>query len=260
MLLSNLSKVINIQKTYNFKKNKYFYSITSNSKFTNKNTLFIYDKSTKVKKIYLDEAIRNKTPAIISNKYFDYIKIPQFIVSEIDLSTHSLLKNLYKNFPFKTLAITGTNGKTSVVWYISKILNALKCNNTTVGTLGHYINGKKINSINLTTPCFEEIFKYGSSNKRKKNIYIFEASSHALDQNRLRNYPINIAAITNISKDHLDYHKTFSNYKKSKIKLFSNHLENKGCAIINSRLKISSELKKKLINKNVQLKYFGNQS
>ena len=97
----------------------------------------------------------------------------------------------------------------------SKILNSLKYNNTTVGTLGHFKNGKKINDINLTTPAYEELFKYGSSNKRKKNIYIFEASSHALEQNRLRNYPINIAAITNISKDHLDYHKTFSNYKKS---------------------------------------------
>ena len=258
MLLSNLSKVINIQKTYNFKKNNYFSSITSNSKFTNKNTLFIYDKNTKVKKIYLDEAIRNKIPAIISNKYFNHIKIPQFIVSEIDLSTYSLLKNLYTNFPFKTVAITGTNGKTSVVWYISKILNSLKYNNTTVGTLGHFINGKKINSINLTTPSFEEIFKYGSSNKRKKNIYIFEASSHALEQNRLRNYPINIAAITNISNDHLDYHKTFSNYKKSKMKLFINHLENRGFAIINSRLKNLSQFKKKFIQKDIQLKYFGN--
>ena len=258
MLLSNLSKVINIQKTYNFKKNNYFSSITSNSKFTNKNTLFIYDKNTKVKKIYLDEAIRNKIPAIISNKYFNHIKIPQFIVSEIDLSTYSLLKNLYTNFPFKTVAITGTNGKTSVVWYISKILNSLKYNNTTVGTLGHFINGKKINSINLTTPSFEEIFKYGSSNKRKKNIYIFEASSHALEQNRLRNYPINIAAITNISNDHLDYHKTFLNYKKSKMKLFINHLENRGFAIINSRLKNLSQFKKKFIQKDIQLKYFGN--
>ena len=258
MLLSNLSKVINIQKTYNFKKNNYFSSITSNSKFTNKNTLFIYDKNTKVKKIYLDEAIRNKIPAIISNKYFNHIKIPQFIVSEIHLSTYSLLKNLYRNSPFKTVAITGTNGKTSVVWYISKILNSLKYNNTTVGTLGHFINGKKINSINLTTPSFEEIFKYGSSNKRKKNIYIFEASSHALEQNRLRNYPINIAAITNISNDHLDYHKTFSNYKKSKMKLFINHLENRGFAIINSRLKNLSQFKKKFIQKDIQLKYFGN--
>ena len=260
MLLSNLSKAINVNKTYNFNKNKYFSAITSNSKFTNNKTLFIYDKNTKVKKIYLDEALKNNTPAIISNKYIKNLKIPQFVVSNINFETHSLLNKLHNNLPFKTIAVTGTNGKTSVVWYISKILNSLKYNNTTVGTLGHFKNGKKINDINLTTPAYEELFKYGSSNKREKNIYIFEASSHALEQNRLRNYPINIAAITNISKDHLDYHKTFSNYKKSKIKLFTNHLENKGFAIINSSFKNSLKLKKKLIKKNVQLKYFGNKS
>ncbi len=258
MLLSNLSKVINVNKTYNFNKNKYFSTITSNSKFINNKTLFIYDKNTKIKKIYLDEALKNKTPAIISNKYIKNLKIPQFVVSNINFEIHCLLNKLHNNLPFKTLAVTGTNGKTSVVWYISKILNLLKYNNTTVGTLGHFINGAKINDINLTTPAYEELFKYGSSNKNKKNIFIFEASSHALEQNRLRNYPINIAAITNISKDHLDYHKTFSNYKKSKLKLFTDYLENGGFAIINSRLKISSELKKKLIKKNVKLKYFGN--
>jgi len=260
MLLSNLLKNISIKKTYNFNKNKYFSSITSNSKFTNKNTLFVYDKNIKVKRIYLDEVIKNKTPAIISNKYINNLKIPQFVVSNIQLEIYSLLNKLYKNFPHKTLAITGTNGKTSVVWYISNILNSLKYNNTTVGTLGHFINGKKINDVNLTTPAYEELFKYGSLNKRKKNIFIFEASSHALEQNRLRNYPINIAAITNITSDHLDYHNTFSNYKKSKIKLFTHHLKNSGFAIINSRLKIFSELKKKLIKKNIQLKYFGNKS
>ncbi len=260
MLLSDLLKVISVKKTYNFNKNKYFSAITSNSKFTNNKTLFVYDKNKKIKKIYLDEVIKNKTPAIISNKYINNLKIPQFVVSNIDFETYSLLKKLHNNHPFKTLAITGTNGKTSVVWYISEILNSLKYNNTTVGTLGHFINGKKINDINLTTPAYEELFKYGSTNKKEKNIFIFEASSHALEQNRLRNYPINIAAITNISNDHLDYHKTFSNYKKSKIKLFTNHLENSGFAIINSRFKISLELKKKLIKKNVKLKYFGNKN
>ena len=49
MLLSNLSKVIRVNKTYNFNKNKYFSAITSNSKFTNNKTLFVYDKNTKVK-------------------------------------------------------------------------------------------------------------------------------------------------------------------------------------------------------------------
>ena len=53
-----------------------------------------------------------------------------------------------------------------------------------MGTLGHFINGKKISDINLTTPAYEELYKYGI-NKERKNIYIFEASSHALEQNRI---------------------------------------------------------------------------
>ena len=103
----------------------------------------------------------------------------------------------------KTIAITRTNGKTSFVWYIFKILNLLNYRNSTVGTLGYYVNGKKINDINLTTPLFEDLYKYGSPSKVQDNIFIFEASSHALDQDRIKNYPINIAALTNISKDHL---------------------------------------------------------
>ena len=96
MLLSNISNIINIKKTYNFNKNKYFSSITSNSKLANKNTLLIYDKNSKIKKIYLDEAVKKNIPAIISNKYLNYLKIPQFIVSDISFATNKLLqKNLY---------------------------------------------------------------------------------------------------------------------------------------------------------------------
>ena len=72
MLLSNLYNTINIRKAYNFEKNKYFSSITSNSKLTNKNTILIYDKNSKVKKEYIKEAVKNKIPAIISNKHFKF--------------------------------------------------------------------------------------------------------------------------------------------------------------------------------------------
>ena len=258
MLLSNLGKFINIQKTYNFKKNKNFSSITANSKLTDKKTLLIYDKNKKIKRIYVDEAIRNNTPAIVTNKYINNLKIPQFVVSNINLAINSLLKKIYTKNPYKTIAVTGTNGKTSVVWYISKILTLLNYNNTTVGTLGHFINGKKINEVSLTTPAYEELYKFGSLSKKGKYIYIFEASSHALEQNRLRDYTINVAAITNMSNDHLDYHKTFSRYKRSKMKLFNNHLENQGFAIVNSKIKNLSKLKINLIKKDVKLKYFGN--
>ena len=69
---------------------------------------------------------------------------------------------------------------------------------------------------------------------KKKNLYnfIFEASSQGLDQNRLKNFPINIAAITNITQDHLDYHKNITNYRNAKYKLFINYLNKNGYAVI----------------------------
>ena len=94
MLLSDLTKIIRVNKTYNFKKNKIFFSITSNSKFTNKNTIFIWNKNLNLKNEYLIEALRNKVPAIISNKYHKFANIPQFIVSNINLETDKLLKKL----------------------------------------------------------------------------------------------------------------------------------------------------------------------
>ena len=257
MLLSNLTKTINISQIYNFKKDRFFSSITSNSKFTNKDTILIYDKNSNITKKHIYEAINNNVPAIISNRYNKFIPIPQFVTKNINKEKEKLLKKIYQNLPHKSIAITGTNGKTSVVWYISKILTLLNINNTTVGTLGYYKNGKKISEVGLTTPAYEELYKYGNSNKKQKNIYIFEASSHALDQNRLRNYPINIAAITNISNDHLDYHKKFREYKKAKLKLFTNYLSINGFAIINSRIKDSFLLREKLINKKFKVIFFG---
>ncbi len=257
MHLSSLSQIIKIEKTHNFKNDKFFSSITSNSKLTNKNTIFLYDNNSKSSITYIREAIKNKTPAIITNKYFKSLSIPQFIVSNINQETELLLRNLYNKFPSKCIAVTGTNGKTSVVWYIANILSLMKYKNSFVGTLGYYKNGKKISGTDLTTPSYEELYKFGFLNTKQKNIYIFEASSHALDQDRLRNYPIDIAAITNISKDHLDYHKNMPKYKNAKLKLFVKHLSSKGTAIINSRIKNFPELKKKLIKRKIKNIFYG---
>ena len=109
---------------------------------------------------------------------------------------------------------------------------------------------KKKSNSNLTTPEFEILHQ--TAFKEKKNIYnyIFEASSHALDQNRLKNFPINIAALTNITHDHLDYHKNLKNYKNAKFKLFINHLGSNGYAVLNNKIKGINSLKKKLFKKN----------
>ena len=73
--------------------------------------------------------------------------------------------------------------------------------------------------------------------KKNNNFFISEASSHGLKQGRFNNLNIDIAAITNLSHDHLDYHKNYKSYVESKFLLFTKILKTNGTAIINSRLK-----------------------
>ena len=84
------TKIIRVNKTYNFKKQNFFNYLTQNLQ----NTIFIWNKF-KFKNEYLIEALRNKVPAIISNKYHKFANIPQFIVSNINLETDKLLKKMF---------------------------------------------------------------------------------------------------------------------------------------------------------------------
>ena len=257
MKLFDISTIINVKKIKNLKTNKSFTNVTSNSLLIDDKSIFIFDVNSKSKKLYLKEAIRKNAVAILSNKNYRFINIPLFIVEDIEDAKEKLLQKLYPFPPKKSIAITGTNGKTSVLWYISKILNNLKINNKTLGTLGHFSNSKKISEINLTTPAYEELVKYTSSKKNINFNAIIEASSHALDQNRLKNFKVNIAAITNISNDHLDYHKSLINYRNAKLNLFFKHLSKKGIGIVNTRIKYLNYIKNKLKDKKIKTIYFG---
>ncbi len=257
MYLFDIPKIIKTTNIKNLKQNIFFTNITSDSKLTNKKTIFIFDSGSKMKKKYIKESIGNNTPAIITNKYFDFIKITQIVVKDINDTKEKLLHKIHKHLPKNNIAITGTNGKTSVVWYISKILQYCNYKNKTLGTLGYYKNGKKISNSSLTTPAIEKIFSFASEKKKSNYTFVFEASSHALDQNRIGNLPINIAALTNISNDHLDYHKTFIKYKNSKLKLFNKHLEANGVAILNSRIKNIRSLINFLKHKNKKIIFYG---
>ena len=105
------------------------------------------------------------------------------------------------------------------------------------GTLGFYKNNKKVKNTFLTTPSNLALYQCANSNRRNNDIFISEASSHGLHQGRYNNLKIDIAAITNFSQDHLDYHRTFKSYLESKMLLFTKVLNKNGTAVINSRLK-----------------------
>ena len=108
------------------------------------------------------------------------------------------------------VAITGTNGKTSIAEYVRQIWNIQKKSCCSIGTLGIIYKRKKILETNLTTPEPHEINKSLSLiSKKGCKKAVIEASSIGLDQNRLFPFKFNKVVFTNLTIDHLDYHKSF---------------------------------------------------
>ena len=257
MLFSDIKKEIvdaNIFGKLNKKKIKF---ITDHSENVNSNTLLVINNNKKFKRVYLKKAIEKGLDTIITNSYFKNLTITQIVVKNLD---KEILKLLNLRQPFnskKSIAITGTNGKTSVTWYLAQICKYNNIPTKLSGTLGFYKNNKKVKNTALTTPSNLELYQFANSNKRNNDVFISEASSHGLHQGRYINLNIDIAAITNLSHDHLDFHKTFKSYIESKMLLFTEVLNNKGTAVINSRLKNYKYFVSKIKSRNLKLITFG---
>ena len=257
MLLSNILKDINYISLYNYKKDINLRHISTNSKLVNKNSIYLIDQKKKIRKTYIEEAINRGAKLIISNKTVKNTKIPQLIVNDLDYVMKQFLNKFKRYPPNNIVGITGTNGKTSVVSIISNIIFLCKYNVLSCGTLGFYKNLKKINNTLLTTPPKEELYQFAYSSSPYYPEFIFEVSSHGISQNRIKDFPINIAALTNISQDHLDYHKTIANYKKTKFNLFTKFLLKNGTAILNDKILGINKLKKELHKKEIKIISYG---
>ena len=258
MLLSELQQYIKCQKIYNFSNRKVHFNFLSSNSINIKNkSILIVNNKNKFRKQYIYDAIEKGAIAIITNYYYKEIKIPQFVVKDIDKTTNIILRKLKKYSPKYSAGITGTNGKSSVVWNINQIAHYSSRNINSYGTLGFYKNLKKVENSFLTTPEYAILYQKAFSNKKNLNDFVFEVSSHSISKKRINNFPINIAALTNITQDHLDFHKTLKNYINTKIKLFTKHLSKDGIAIINEKIKYISKIKKELINKNIKTIFYG---
>ncbi|GAA5522015.1 UDP-N-acetylmuramoyl-L-alanyl-D-glutamate--2,6-diaminopimelate ligase [Aliifodinibius salicampi] len=132
----------------------------------------------------------------------------------------------------KIIGITGTNGKTTVATLTYQILQQLNVTPALLGTTGKWVGGQTMDS-NLTTSDPVELAKDMQQAKEAGATHlIMEVSSHALDQQRVNGIDFDIAAFTNLSHDHLDYHQDLNNYAQAKAKLFIS-LNPQAKAIIN---------------------------
>jgi UDP-N-acetylmuramoyl-L-alanyl-D-glutamate--2,6-diaminopimelate ligase len=124
----------------------------------------------------------------------------------------------------RVIAVTGTNGKTTTVNYINEILKEAGLTTAMFSTAVIEVAGKRIaNDLNVTvatTQRMQEFFR--DAKKAHVDYVILEITSHALHQHKLATVPIEMAVMTNLTQDHLDYHKTMEQYAAAKAKLFMN--------------------------------------
>lgn len=182
---------------------------------------------------YIEAAIENGATKIIAEKG-SYSVETEIVPSTRDYLNNYLYKNYYPKFKdIKLLGVTGTNGKTTTCYLVFQMLKMLKKKCGYIGTIGFYYNDYK-RLLNNTTPDIDLLYQMFLEAKENKCKYlVMEVSSHALDMNRVYGLEFDEVAFTNLTQDHLDYHKTLENYMNAKKILFTKTRKNK-IAVINS--------------------------
>jgi UDP-N-acetylmuramoyl-L-alanyl-D-glutamate--2,6-diaminopimelate ligase len=143
-----------------------------------------------------------------------------------------LAARYFAPFPPVTVAVTGTNGKTSTVELARQVWRGLGEKSASVGTLGITTSVDQV-STGLTTPDVVTFLANMSGLKREGITHVaFEASSHGLDQFRTEGLPVRAGAFTNLSRDHLDYHGDMETYFAAKMRLFDEVVDGDGAAVV----------------------------
>ena len=142
-------------------------------------------------------------------------------MQDISLVTPKELIERFALDDIQIVGITGTNGKTTTAAAIYSILNDLGYKTALQGTRGFFIADEAIEPKSLTTPSIlTTLYHLHLAKQRGASHFVMEVSSHAIAQNRIEDLPFALKVLTNISQDHLDYHKTMQNYAATKSSFF----------------------------------------
>jgi len=222
----------------NVEKDTLIKGIKTNSKDITEGDLFVCIKGKVDRHEYIPEAIKNKASALVVSKKGDY-PIPYILVDDPDSIIDDLYIKFYDN-PLKDLKIigvTGTDGKTSTSTIIQALLGNDICGY--IGTNGYSCKAFNRETDN-TTPGKETLYRIFYEFKQAGCKYVaMEASSEGFFYNRLDHIQFAASGITNIDSEHLNTHKTLSNYIDCKKNLFRQTINN---SILNSHDKHFSDV------------------
>lgn len=171
---------------------------------------------------YVADAAARGAIAVVTQEQLPDSPLPQAIVPDAAAAA-SVLAHLVQRDPtsqLKVLGVTGTNGKTTTTYLIRHLIKKANQRCGMIGTV-EIDDGRSVREATMTTPGAVELAELmGSMRDKGCRACAVEVSSHALDQNRVAGVQFAGAAFTNLTGDHLDYHKTMENYAAAKAKLF----------------------------------------
>ncbi|HIE41576.1 MAG TPA: UDP-N-acetylmuramoyl-L-alanyl-D-glutamate--2,6-diaminopimelate ligase, partial [Candidatus Aenigmarchaeota archaeon] len=183
---------------------------------------------------YLAQALEAGATAAVVEEKDPAVKLPQIVVKDSRKAMAALASNFYKE-QIDTLllaGITGTNGKTSTAFLLQSVLNAAELPAGLIGTIAYEVGGKKIPAWNTTPEAVDTCHLLHEMARSGSRAAVLEISSHALALNRADGLAFDVAVFTNLTRDHLDFHKTEKAYFEAKAHLFS-LLKKKGSAVLN---------------------------
>lgn len=235
---------------------KNYEGIAYNSKEVSSNYIFVAIKGFKQDgHNFINEAISNGATLIVVEHEVEIYEDITLILVKDSREALSLISSNFYNWPQKSLnliGVTGTNGKTTTAFLIYKSLKEAAF----IGTIGIFLKDKKMES-NLTTPESLDLIKIFKKCTEDGIKYVaMEISSHSLTLKRVHNLEFKIAIFTNLTDDHLDFHKTMESYFEAKSLIFSK-VSKDGHILVNKDSPYYSKILEKVQNVKTFSAYSG---
>jgi len=228
-------------------------NVCYNSKMVKKNDLFVAIQGFKSDgHKFISTAVENGAASIVleNRKYIPNDDNLWLFLTDDSRCALSAISSQYFGNPvdsFFSIGVTGTNGKTSVTYYLyDYFFNFKRRLAGLVGTIKYLINDAEYPSSNTTPESRELQELFYNMKKNHVKYLISEVSSHALELKRVYGIKFDVAVFTNLTRDHLDFHKTMENYYRAKKTLFTQNLKNGGLSIINMDDKYGKRLSREI--------------
>ncbi|WP_185857542.1 UDP-N-acetylmuramoyl-L-alanyl-D-glutamate--2,6-diaminopimelate ligase [Blattabacterium cuenoti] len=255
-LLKDVLKKVHVLKMIGKNTSQFIEGIAMDSRIVESNMIFVARKGkiTDGHQFIIDAIQKGANTIICERSSFPIYKHITYVLVPNSIEALGIVSSNFYDDPtkkIKLIGITGTNGKTSVATILHQLFSKMGEKNILISTIGIKILSKKYSTTH-TTPNIIDINKYLNISIQKGCKYAFmEVTSHGIHQKRITGLLFRGGVFTNITHDHLDYHRSFDRYLSIK-KLFFENLSEKAFALINS----DDENSHKIIKKTLAKTYF----